>query len=89
MYILEENGVDTLDLRPVFREEAEKDPLAVEEHFFHTDHHWTPPGPSWATRPLREAEEGLPLPDGKEWTDQRQFDRYVLRTLSWAARAAG
>ena len=77
--ILEENGADTLDLRPVFREEAEKDPLAVEEHFFHTDHHWTPAGAFLGYQTLCEKlRKDYRFQMEKEWTDQRQFDRYVF-----------
>ena len=76
---LTENGVDTLDLRPVFREEAEKDPLAVEEHFFHTDHHWTPAGAFLGYQTLCEKlRKDYRFQMEKEWTDQRQFDRYVF-----------
>lgn len=77
--ILEENGVDTLDLRPVFREAAEKDPLAVEEHFFHTDHHWTPAGAFLGYQTLCDKlKRDYRFEIEKAWTDRRQFDRYVF-----------
>lgn len=45
--LLEAAHVDTLDLRPAFREAAEEDPEAAAELFFQTDHHWTPAGVQW------------------------------------------
>lgn len=42
--ILEENGVDTLDLRPLYRQAAAEDPEGAAGLFFRTDHHWTPAG---------------------------------------------
>jgi len=78
--ILEENRIDTLDLRPVFREEAERDPLAVEECFFHTDHHWTPAGAFLGYQALCEKlETDYRFELEKEWTDRQQFDRYVFK----------
>lgn len=77
--ILEDNRVDTLDLRPLFRAEAEKDPLAVEEHFFHTDHHWTPAGAFLGYQAICEKlKKDYRFDIEKEWTDRRQFDRYVF-----------
>lgn len=78
--ILEDNGIDTLDLRPAFREEARKDPLAVEEHFFHTDHHWTPAGAFLGYQTLCEKlKKDYRFEIKKEWVDPRQFDRYVFK----------
>lgn len=78
--ILEENRIDTLDLRPVFRQAAENDPLAVEECFFHTDHHWTPAGAFLGYQTLCEKlEKDYRFELEKEWTDKRQFDRYVFK----------
>ncbi len=42
--LLNEGGMDTLDLRPLFRAAAQVDPDAGERLFFRTDHHWTPAG---------------------------------------------
>lgn len=41
---LEQSGIDTLDLRPVFQERSQLVEDSVGELFFHTDHHWTPAG---------------------------------------------
>lgn len=78
--ILEDNRIDTLDLRPAFRAAAEKDPLAVEEHFFHTDHHWTPAGAFLGYQTLCEKlKKDYRFEIKKEWVDSRQFDRYVFK----------
>lgn len=78
--ILRENRIDTLDLRPVFREKAEKDLLAVEECFFHTDHHWTPAGAFLGYQTLCEKlEQDYRFQLEEEWTDPQQFNRYVFK----------
>ncbi len=41
--LLEAQGVDTLDLRPAFRQAAQEG-HELEEFFFRTDHHWTAAG---------------------------------------------
>jgi len=71
--------VDTLDLRPVFREAAEEDPLAVEDLFFHTDHHWTPEGAFLGYQALCEKlEKKYRFKLEEEWTDPDAFEKYTF-----------
>ena len=77
--ILKENRVDALDLRPAFRAVAKDDPLAVEEYFFHTDHHWTPAGAFLGYQTLCEAlEKDYGFEIEEEWTDKEEFNRYTF-----------
>lgn len=76
--LLSLHGVDTLDLRPAFRAAAKDDPEALEEFFFHTDHHWTPAGAFLAYQTLCEklaANYGFTLAADKTLTDPDSFTR--------------
>lgn len=81
--LLKEAGaVDTVDLRPAFREVAEKDPETIEELFFHTDHHWTPAGAFLGYQTLCESlQKKLPYRKyfrklDETLTDEEAFTRY-------------
>ena len=76
---LEAAGVDTLDLRPVFRSAAEKDPEALGQLFFHTDHHWTPEGAFLGYQAICEAlrsDYGFQIDDAL--TDPDSFERFTF-----------
>lgn len=75
--LLEEAGVDTLDLRPAFREVALEDPEAAEELFFRTDHHWTPAGAFLGYQVLCEKlAEDYRFQFDEDLTDPDSFNKY-------------
>ena len=75
--LLEEAGVETLDLRPAFREAAEKDPDKAAELFFQTDHHWTPAGAFLGYQVLCEKlEKRYRFQIDEELTDPDFFNKY-------------
>lgn len=75
--LLEEAKVDTLDLRPAFREAAEDDPDKAAELFFQTDHHWTPAGAFLGFQVLCEKlEEDYRFKIGEDLTDPDFFNKY-------------
>lgn len=75
--LLEKAKVDTLDLRPAFREAAEDDPETAEELFFQTDHHWTPAGAFLGYQVLCEKlEEDYRFKIDEKLTDPDTFNKY-------------
>lgn len=75
--LLEEAKVDVLDLRPAFREAAEKDPDGAEDLFFQTDHHWTPAGAFLGYQVLCEKlEEDYRFKIDEDFTDPDFFNKY-------------
>ncbi len=75
--LLEQARVDTLDLRPAFREAAQNDPEAGAELFFLTDHHWTPAGAFLGYQVLCEKlEEDYRFRIEEELTDPNTFNKY-------------
>jgi hypothetical protein len=80
--ILQDAGVDTLDLRPTFRAAAAEDPEAVETYFFHTDHHWTPAGAFLGYQALCERlEEDYRFDIDEELTDPDSFRKYTFEDV--------
>ena len=80
--LLAEGKVDTLDLRPIFQDAAEEDPLAVERLFFHTDHHWTPEGAFLVYQALCEKlDKDYRFKIEEEWVDYDAFDRYTFEDV--------
>ncbi len=80
--LLEESGVDTLDLRPAFRQAAKEDKTAGERYFFATDHHWTPAG---AFRGFQELcgklEEDYGFQVDPAFTLERSYEKYTFEDL--------
>ena len=75
--MLDEYGIDTLDLRPVFAESGQYDDL-----FFRTDHHWTPEGAFLAWQSVAEALErdyGFAIDSAA--TDRSQWDVERLESI--------
>lgn len=80
--LLEEAKVDTLDLRPAFREAVEEDPQAAEELFFFTDHHWTPAGAFLGYQTLCEKlEKRYRFRIDESLTDPDSFEKYRFRQV--------
>ncbi len=78
--LLEEAGVDTLDLRPVFVQAAQEDPENARELFYRTDHHWSPEGAFLGYQTLCEKlEEDYRFRIDEELTDPESFDKYSFR----------
>jgi len=80
---LDRAGVDTLDLRPVFRQAAREDRSGAEALFFRTDHHWTPRGAFLGFQTLaaklgdyRIGEDAIPI--DPELLDEESYDIYLL-----------
>lgn len=80
--------VDTLDLRPAFREAVENGDAEPEELFFRTDHHWTPQGAFLGFQTICEklkADYGFNIE--KEWVRNRSytktyFDGFFLGSMA-------
>lgn len=68
--------VDTLDLRPAFREAVESGDYEAEELFFRTDHHWTPLGAFLGFQTLCDKlKEDYDVPIRKEWVRSRSYSK--------------
>lgn len=77
--LLEEAGVDTLDLRPAFQKAAQEDQEAAPELFFHTDHHWTPAGAFLGYQVLCEKlEKSYRFRISEELTDPKSFQQVTF-----------
>lgn len=78
--VLEETGVDHLDLRPRMREAmAEREGTRF---FFRTDHHWTPEGGFEGYRALiayLNAQYGMEAPE--EYTDPDSYEKTVYKDV--------
>ena len=75
--LLEKAKVDTLDLRPAFREAAETNPDTAAELFFHTDHHWTPAGAFLGYQILCEKlEKSYRFQIDEDLTDPDTYNKY-------------
>jgi len=75
--LLEEEKVDTLDLRPAFRAAAEEDPEGAAELFFRTDHHWTPKGAFLGYQTLCEKlEKKYRFKIDEKLLDEDSFNKY-------------
>lgn len=75
--LLEKEKVDTLDLRPVFREAVEEKPELARELFFTTDHHWTPAGAFLGYQTLCEKlEKRYRFSFDEALTDPDSFDKF-------------
>lgn len=80
--LLEEGGVDTLDLRPAFRQAAREDDSAGETYFFRTDHHWTPAGAFLGFQHLcdkLETDYGFTVDPAL--TLERNYEKYTFEDL--------
>lgn len=75
--LLKKAGVDTLDLRPTFRQAAEEDPEEAAGFFFQTDHHWTPAGAFLGFQTLWEKlEKRYRFRADEAITDPEEFNKY-------------
>lgn len=80
--LLRQEGVDTLDLRPVFEAAAKEDPQATDELFFHTDHHWTPKGAFLGYQALCEKlQKRYRFKIKEELTDPDCFDTFLFQDV--------
>lgn len=80
--LLKEGSVDTLDLRPVFRQAVQEDPEAGEALFFRTDHHWTPAGAFLGYQTLCEKlEKQYRFKIDKDLTDPASFNKYTFEDI--------
>lgn len=80
--LLQNAKVNTLDLRPVFREAARKDPEQAEELFFRTDHHWTPAGAFLGFQTLCErlnSRYGFTIDESL--TDPDSYEKYTFADI--------
>lgn len=78
--LLDRAGVDTLDLRPLFRQAAREDPQGSLSLFYRTDHHWTPQGAFLGFQAMGEKLEwdyGFSV--GEEYLDEANYDKSVLK----------
>ena len=72
-------GVDTLDLRPLFRQAAQEDPKEALSLFFRTDHHWTPQGAFLGFQAIgKKLAEDYGFSVNEEYLDETNYDKYVL-----------
>ena len=80
--LLKEAGVDTLDLRPTFRQAAQEDETAGERYFFDTDHHWTPAGAFLGFQTLCDKlEEDYDFTVDSAFTQERNYEKYTFDDL--------
>ena len=80
--LVEAGGLDTLDLRTVFREAAREDPKAALELFFRTDHHWTPAGAFLGYQTLCDKlEKDYRFKINEEYTDPDSFDKFLFQDV--------
>lgn len=79
--ILAEQGVDTLDLRPAFRQAAQEG-RALDELFFRTDHHWTAAGAFLGFQTLADKlREDYDYTIYPEITDPDHYSKYTFRDI--------
>ena len=86
------NGVDTLDLRPAFREALASGEAELSDLFFRTDHHWTPAGAFLGYQAIYGAlADRYGLSFDPALTDPDSFDRTVLpqRSLGSQGKRVG
>jgi len=80
--LAEQGEVDTLDLRPAFRQAAEDDPEEALGLFFGTDHHWTPAGAFLGYQVLCEKlKEDYEFDIPRSYTDPRSYTTYSFEQV--------
>lgn len=80
--ILKERGMETLDLRPLFRQEVAEHPEKADALFFRTDHHWTPEGAFLGYQALcKKLNRRYRFTIDKSLTDPRSFERYTFQQV--------
>ena len=79
--LLDEGGIDTLDLRPAFRQAAEEG-TALDKFFFRTDHHWTAAGAFLGFQTLADKlREDYGYTIYKEITDPDHYNKYTFKDI--------
>lgn len=79
--ILEEHEVDTLDLRPAFRQAAAEG-RALDELFFRTDHHWTAAGAFLGFQTLADKlRDDYDYTIYPEITDPGHYNKYTFHDI--------